>query len=119
MSRVRALLIASHQGPSLAITAMATLLAAEAAPHGIGPVLVAPAMLAGQFSVGWSNDVFDAGRDDFIYFSYATLTTVGYGDLVAATNLGRSLAITEALLGQIYLVTVVALIVGNLRPART
>jgi hypothetical protein len=61
----------------------------------------------------------DGGRDDFLYFSYATLTTVGYGDLVAATNLGRSLAITEALLGQIYLVTVVALIVANLRqPAR-
>jgi hypothetical protein len=33
-------------------------------------------------------------------FSYATLTTVGYGDLVAATNLGRSLAITEALLAR-------------------
>jgi hypothetical protein len=60
------------------------------------------------------------GRDDFLYFSYATLTTVGYGDLIAATNLGRSLAITEALLGQIYLVTVVAVIVANLRrPART
>lgn len=53
---------------------------------------------------------------DFLYFSFATLTTVGYGDLIAATNLGRSLAITEALIGQIYLVTVVALIVGNLRP---
>jgi voltage-gated potassium channel Kch len=61
-----------------------------------------------------------AGRDDFLYFSYSTLTTVGYGDLVAATNLGRSLAITEALLGQIYLVTVVAVIIANLRrPART
>jgi hypothetical protein len=56
------------------------------------------------------------GRDDFLYFSYATLTTVGYGDLVAASNLGRSLAITEALLGQIYLVTVVALIVSRVRP---
>jgi ion channel len=58
-----------------------------------------------------------AGRDDFLYFSFSTLTTTGYGDLVAATNLGRSLAITEALVGQLYLVTVVALIVANLRPA--
>jgi hypothetical protein len=71
-----------------------------------------------------SNDPFfesigtdSATTDDFLYFSIATLTTVGYGDLVAATNLGRSLAITEALIGQIYLVTVVAVIVSNLRPA--
>ena len=63
MVRVRALLIASHPGPSLAITAMATVLAAEAAPAGFGPVLVAPAMLAGQLSVGWSNDACDAARD--------------------------------------------------------
>lgn len=38
----------------------------------------------------------------------------GFGDLVAATDLGPSLAIAEALSGQIYLVTVVALIVANL-----
>jgi 4-hydroxybenzoate polyprenyltransferase len=63
MVRVRPLLIASHPGPSLAITAMATVLAAEAAPSGFGPVLVAPAMLAGQLSVGWSNDACDAARD--------------------------------------------------------
>jgi hypothetical protein len=59
-----------------------------------------------------------AGRDDFLYFSFSTLTTTGYGDVVAATNLGRSLAITEALIGQLYLVTVVALIIANLRPVR-
>jgi 4-hydroxybenzoate polyprenyltransferase len=63
MSRVRALILASHPWPSLAITGMVTLLAAQAAPHGLGPVLVAPAMLAGPLSVGWSNDAFDAGRD--------------------------------------------------------
>jgi len=53
---------------------------------------------------------------DFLYFSFVSLTTTGFGDVVAATSLGRSFAITEALLGQIYLVTVVALIVANLRP---
>ncbi|HEY1621275.1 MAG TPA: UbiA family prenyltransferase [Streptosporangiaceae bacterium] len=63
MRRVRALIIASHPGPSLAISAMAALLAAQAAPRGIGPVLAAPAMLAGQLSVGWSNDAADARRD--------------------------------------------------------
>jgi hypothetical protein len=51
---------------------------------------------------------------DFLYFSFATITTTGFGDLTAAEDLGRSLAVTEALIGQFYLVTVVALIVSNL-----
>jgi hypothetical protein len=54
-----------------------------------------------------------------LYFSFTTLTTVGYGDLVARSDTGHTLAVFEALLGQIYLVTVVSLIVSNLgRPAR-
>ena len=63
MKRVQALIITSHPGPSLAITALTTLLAAQAAPRGIGPALTAPALLAGQLSIGWSNDASDAGRD--------------------------------------------------------
>jgi len=47
----------------VAITALTTLLAVQAAPHGIGPVLTAPAMLAGQLSIGWSNDACDAPMD--------------------------------------------------------
>jgi len=46
------------------------------------------------------------------------LTTVGYGDLTARTDLGHTLAVFEALIGQIYLVTVVSLIVSNLGRAR-
>lgn len=60
---MRALIVTSHPGPSLAITALTTLLAAQAAPHGVGPVLTAPALLAGQLSIGWSNDACDARRD--------------------------------------------------------
>ena len=51
-----------------------------------------------------------------VYFSFVTMTTVGYGDFTARTNLGRTLAVSEALLGQIYLVTVVAAIVSRLVP---
>lgn len=61
-------------------------------------------------------EVADPDRADILYFSYTTLTTTGYGDFTAATDLGRTLAVTEALSGQIYLVTVVALIISNLRP---
>ena len=58
--------------------------------------------------------------NDFLYFSLATLTTTGYGDFTAATELGRAMSVTEALIGQIYLVTVLAVIVSNIgrRPRR-
>ena len=49
-----------------------------------------------------------------VYFSFSTLTTAGFGDLTARTDLGHTLTVFEALVGQIYLVTVVSLIVGNL-----
>ena len=49
---------------------------------------------------------------DFQFFSFVTLTTVGYGNLVPRSSLGQSLAILEALVGQIYLVTLVARLVS-------
>jgi voltage-gated potassium channel Kch len=56
--------------------------------------------------------------NDFLYFSLVTMTTTGYGDFVAHTELGRTFAVTEALIGQIYLVTVLAVIVSNVRRRR-
>ena len=53
-----------------------------------------------------------------LYFSYASLTTVGYGDFTAWPAFGRMLSVTEALMGQLYLVTVVALLVGNVGRTR-
>jgi hypothetical protein len=52
-------------------------------------------------------------RADFVYFSFTTLSTLGYGDLSAINDLGRLMSVTEALLGQLYLVSVVALVVSN------
>lgn len=50
----------------------------------------------------------------FMYFSLVTITTLGYGDLSAATELGRLVSVMEALIGQVYLVTFVGLVVGLL-----
>ena len=59
---------------------------------------------------------------DFLYFSFVTITTVGYGDLTAGTSTGRVLVTFEALIGQIFLVTLVARLVSmygsRQRPAR-
>ena len=68
------------------------------------------------------NPFFEQGEvataSRYLYFSFTTLTTVGYGDFTARTNLGHTLAVIEALVGQIYLVTVVATIVGNIGSRR-
>jgi 4-hydroxybenzoate polyprenyltransferase len=54
---------ACHLQPTLAVTAVTTALAVLSGRDAWGCVAVAVAVLAGQFSTGWSNDWFDAGRD--------------------------------------------------------
>jgi hypothetical protein len=54
----------------------------------------------------------------YIYYSLVTITTTGYGGLLAATELGRLLSVMEAVIGQVYLVTIVAMIVGLLAQSR-
>jgi hypothetical protein len=59
---------------------------------------------------------FTQGNDDlgsYVYFSYVTLATVGYGDLTATAGFPQALAVAEAIIGQLYLVTVVALAVSQ------
>ena len=51
---------------------------------------------------------------NYLYFSFITQTTVGYGDFTAAGDLGRSLAALEALIGQLYLVTIIAVLVSRM-----
>jgi hypothetical protein len=60
--------------------------------------------------------VFDAQARDYLFFSYTTLTTTGYGNLVPAGDIGQILAVFEMLTGQIFLVTLVAGLVSLWRP---
>ena len=56
-----------------------------------------------------------ANTQTFQYFSFTTLTTLGYGDYTAVANSGRSVAVMEALSGQIFLATLVARLVAAFR----
>jgi hypothetical protein len=62
---------------------------------------------------------FGAGAErgtDFVFFSYTTLTTTGYGDLVPSGEVGRMVAGLEMMIGQVFLVTLVAGLVSLWRP---
>jgi len=76
--------------------------------------------LYGAVAALGSGPFFTNGTDGTLslrlYFSYVTLATVGYGDYTPKGDLGHMLAVIEALLGQLYLVTVVALLVSRVRP---
>jgi hypothetical protein len=50
---------------------------------------------------------------DLLYFSFVTLTTVGYGDVLPLSTLGKRLAMLEAAMGSIYMAVIVAMIVGR------
>jgi hypothetical protein len=54
----------------------------------------------------------DASTGEDLYFSLAALTTTGFGDLAPATSVGRALASLELVVGQLYLVTIVTVIVA-------
>ena len=48
----------------------------------------------------------------FVYYSFVTITTMGYGDIIPVTYISTSLAVLEAVVGQLYLVVLVAWLVG-------
>jgi hypothetical protein len=55
---------------------------------------------------------YGSGMGQAIYFSFTTLTTLGYGDLTGGTPVAKNLSVLEAIIGQIYLVVLVARLVG-------
>jgi hypothetical protein len=55
----------------------------------------------------------DGSTTEYTYLSLQTITTLGYGDLAPTADLMRLVAVSEAVLGQVFLVTFVALVVGR------
>jgi hypothetical protein len=57
-------------------------------------------------------EAMDFMRRQFVYFSYVTLSTLGYGDVTPVASVARSWAVLESLTGQVYLTVVIARLVG-------
>lgn len=53
------------------------------------------------------------GIDDLVYYSYITLLTIGYGDIVPVSQLAKRLSVLMGLVGQFYLVVVMSVLVGK------
>jgi voltage-gated potassium channel len=54
-----------------------------------------------------------SGFHDYLYFSFVTLTTLGYGDITPVSSLAKSLTVIIAIAGQLYLTILVAMLVGK------
>ena len=67
-------------------------------------------MLFDPSAISFINE--NANTSDVIYFSFTTLTTLGYGDNLPVNNYARNLTILESALGQIFLTVLVARLVG-------
>jgi hypothetical protein len=55
---------------------------------------------------------FNEGSLLFLYYSFVTLTTLGYGDMTPLTEVASSFSLLEAVIGQIYLTVLIAMLVG-------
>jgi hypothetical protein len=73
------------------------------------------ALVATLGSAPYFADGTDGTQSSRVYFSFTVLTTTGFGDLTAATSTGRALAVVEMLGGQLYLVTVIGVVIGSFR----
>ena len=63
-------------------------------------------------SINLVNSQVEGNTFQFFYYSFVTITTLGYGDISPTSDIARSLALLEAVIGQIYLVVLVARLVG-------
>ena len=94
-----------------------TLLGAVAAYLLIGMFFAFAYKAAGEFgSIPFFGADGPGSLSQDLFFSFVTMTTVGYGNLVPAANPGQTLAVIEAVVGQLFLVVAVGKIINSFRP---
>jgi hypothetical protein len=70
------------------------------------------------YETGETNEELPAGKKSkydigpFVYFSFVTLTTLGYGDITPRPNAARMLAVYEAVIGQLFIAVLMAMLLG-------
>lgn len=69
-------------------------------------------LLPGSFNISISGSPFEQAQD-FLYYSFVTLTTLGYGDITPIRDTARALSVIEAILGQFYIAILVAGLVAS------
>ena len=121
-SRVVDLALACHPGPAVAVTVFSVAMAAGADAPAVTTVLVGAAVLAGQLSVGWSNDWIDASRDAAVgradkpvgagRLAVSTVRAAALGAVVACVVLSLALGWRA---GVVHLATVASAWAYNLR----
>ena len=64
----------------------------------------------GSFKIATANEI---AFSDYSYYSFVTLTTLGYGDITPLTHAAQMLSVLEAAIGQFYLAVLIAGLVGK------
>jgi hypothetical protein len=97
-----------------------SLLGAVAAYLLVGMFFAFAYQAAGELgSVPFFGSAGHGSLSEDLFFSFVTLTTVGYGNLVPAANPGQTFAVMEAVLGQLFLVVAVGKVISGLQPRRS
>lgn len=79
----------------------------------VGLLFASAISFAASVQSGFFADAGHVTNGDRVYYSFTVLTTTGFGDYTTATPAGHALAVLEMLLGQLYLVTVIGILIGN------
>jgi Ion channel len=79
----------------------------------VGLLFASAISFAASVQSGFFADAGHVTNGDRVYYSFTVLTTTGFGDYTTATPAGHALAVLEMLIGQLYLVTVIGILIGN------